>query len=118
MIVHRAIIFEPSKLREWARKDAWRYRNLRASRHHRPNRERDLAQLGDWLGIPVGYCVAEDASLNGSAGSEAADVAAPIPAAAPGRVAVPRMRPDPAEPTPADRRLGPSFPEQHLRERP
>jgi hypothetical protein len=113
MIVHRAIIHSPGKLRELAH-DAYFWRRFRRFRHL----ER-LADLSALYGVQVGLCVAEDASLNGSAGSEAAGVGTPAtPAAAPGRVAAPRTRPDPAEPTPADWRLGPSFPEQRRRERP
>jgi hypothetical protein len=113
MIVHRAALHNSEQLREMAH-DAYFWRRFRRFRHL----ER-LANLTALYGIPVGLCVAEDASLNGSAGSEAAGVGTPAtPAAAPERVAAPRMRPDPAEPTPADWRLGPNFPEQHRKSRP
>jgi hypothetical protein len=89
MTVHRAIIVEPSKLREWARQDAGRYRYRLA------DRERDLAQISEWFGCPVGLVtMVYHTALTGSAGSEA------------------------AEPTPADWRLGPSFPEQRRKSRP
>lgn len=101
MIVHRAVIHSPDQLREWARKD--RYDHRRASRHHRPSRERDLAQLGDWLDAPVGLCVEHGTSSDRTAGSEATGANPRAPVAAP---------PDPAVPPPGDWRLGPNFPTQ------
>jgi hypothetical protein len=87
MTVHRAIIFEPSKLREWARQDAGQHRNRLA------DRQRDLAQIGEWFESPVGLVtMVYRTALASRSGS--------------------------VEPTPADWRLGPDFPEQHRRERP
>jgi len=62
MTVHHALIVEPDKLREWARRDDWSH-----GARYRARRERGLAQLGEWLGLPVGLITwTDDGTERGS----------------------------------------------------